>query len=437
MFFFLLIGAFILGFGIGALIFIGKNKKAPIDIETSLKNALIIPAAKPAATPNKPTETDVAQKMRADTLEKKILYEEELSLMFQMGREMFSSISYESIVKTMAESANKIINAEICTVLLEDRSSGELFPVHTQGIEQDKIRGLRLKKGEGISGWVAQSKEVLVIDDLNSDPWFSKQNKGEYFLNTLVSIPLATKDRVIGILNLSNKKSRQPFTKEEIEFLKGLSQEASIALQNASLYEQIQESYLRTITALAFALDARDSYTREHSENVTRYAVAIAQEINLVPTDVERIRRAGLLHDIGKIGIRDGVLLKPTKLTDDEYNDIKNHPAKGEAIVNALPFLKEESGMIRHHHERFDGKGYPDGLSGENIEIGARILAVADSFDAMVQNRIYRKALDMNIACEELKKNRGKQFDPEIVDALLRALGKNPSLLPSGNQNPA
>lgn len=417
--------SFLLGFGVGALVFFKKKPEIPQDIETSLKQAKIT-LAQPLPPP---TESESMQRMRADTIEKKILYEEELSLLFKMGQEMFSSISFENIARSVAEIANKIINAEILTLLLEDKTNGELVHIYSQGVKSELVDKLRFKKGESISGWVSLNNQMLVKNNIENDTWFKSQNKGEYFLDSLVSIPLSTKERVIGVLNLSNKKSREPFADDEIEFLKGLTTEASIALQNASLYEQIQDSYLRTISALAFALDARDSYTREHSENVTKYALAIAQELNLKPSELEQIRRAGLLHDIGKIGIRDGVLLKPSKLSEEEYNDIKRHPAKGEAIVSALPFLREEAKMIRHHHERFDGKGYPDGISGLAIEKGARILAVADSFDAMVESRVYRQALGIETACDELKNNRGKQFDPEIVDALLRALEKNPRLL--------
>lgn len=423
---------FILGLSVGSFIVflaLGRRKEkipaAPKDIETSLKEAII----KPPPEPPPPTESELIQKMRADTIEKKILYEEELSLIFRMGQEMFSSISFENIAKSIAESANKIINAEILTFLLEDKTTGFFVPIYSQGVNPELIEQMRFKKGESISGEVALKNQILIKNDIENDDWFKNKNKGEHFLHTLVSIPLSTKERVVGVLNLSNKRSQEPFTNEEIEFLKGLTTEASIALQSASLYEQIQESYLRTITALAFALDARDSYTREHSENVTLYATEIAQEMKLGPSEIEHIRRSGLLHDIGKIGIRDGVLLKPTKLSDQEYNDIKRHPAKGEAIVSALPFLKEEAKLIRHHHERFDGKGYPDGISGMAIEKGARILAVADSFDAMVENRVYRRALSIEAASLELKNNRGKQFDPEIVDALLKVLERNPNLV--------
>ena len=424
----LLIIVFILGFGAGAILVSKRKAKAAQDVEDSLKKAFVLPTTAP---PPQPNQSDLDQRIVADTMEKKILYEEQLSLIFRMGQEMFSNISMENTAKIIAENANKIVNADICTFMMEDKATAEYVPVYSQGVKREFIEKMRFKKGESITGWVAANNEALVKNDIEGDSWFKSQNKGEYFVGSVVSIPLLAKDQVIAVLNLSNKKNRQPFSDQDLAFLRGLTTQASIILQNITLYEQVQENYLRTITALAFALDARDSYTRAHSENVTRYAVAIAREMNFRPQEIDRIRRAGLLHDIGKIGIRDGVLLKPSKLTDEEYDDIKNHPGKGETIVSALPFLKEEAKMIRHHHERFDGKGYPDGISGETIEKGARILAVADSFDAMVENRIYRKALTVQAACQELKNNSGKQFDPEAVDAVLRILEKNPGLLAS------
>lgn len=416
--------SFALGLGIGFFLAYKRKAKVP-ETET--------PPVKPASTPtlpaHQPADSELSKQVKTDLMEKKILYEEQLSLIFKMGQEMFSSLSIENIAKIISEDANKVINAEICTFLLEDKATGYFVPIYAKGVKPEFLEKMRFKKGESISGWVASNNEILVKNDIEDNAWFRDQNKGEYFVNSLLSIPLSIKGEVIGILNLSNKKSGQPFTDEEIAFLKGLTIEASIALQNINLYEQVQDNYLRTITALAFALDARDSYTKEHSENVTKYAVAMAKEMRLSPSQIEHIRRAGLLHDIGKIGIRDGVLLKAAKLTDQEYSDIKMHPAKGEAIVNALPFLKEEAILIRHHHERYDGSGYPDGIKGDGIEIGARILAVADSFDAMYENRIYRKAIGLEATCEELRKNKGKQFDPEAVDALLRIIEKNPGIL--------
>jgi len=418
---------FILGFSAGAIFFLKFKKEEPKKEKISIYGP-----TQPAPASNIiafSSDTDTIQKLRADTLEKKIIFEEELSLVFRMGQEMFSNVNIDNIARVMVDNVTKLTNSEICTLFLEDRNTQMYVPIYGKGVKKEFLDKMRFKIGESISGWVMERGEPFIIYDIENNGWFKAQNRGEYFVYSLASIPLVTKNRIIGVLNLSNKAAKQQYTNEEIAFVIGMANQAALAIQNANLYEQVQDNYLRTITALAFALDARDSYTRQHSENVTKYAVAIAQELGLPSKEIDCVRRAGLLHDIGKIGIRDGVLLKPTKLNDEEYDDIKNHPAKGETIVNALPFLRKEAQIIRHHHERFDGKGYPDNLTGEKIELGARILAVADSFDAMVENRVYRKALDILTAFEELKMNSGGQFDPIVVEALIRVIEKNPGFL--------
>ncbi len=177
-----------------------------------------------------------------------------------------------------------------------------------------------------------------------------------------------------------------------------------------------------TIKVLALALDARDHYTHGHSQEVTEYAVEIAREIGLSFKEIDIIRDAGILHDIGKIGIADAVLLKPGKLTDEEYAEIKKHPVIGKKILEPVKCLADKIPLIYHHHERFDGTGYPDGLAGDNIPLGARILAVADSYQAMTSTRPYRKALPTLVAIAELIRFKARQFDPIIVDAFLRVL---------------
>jgi putative nucleotidyltransferase with HDIG domain len=204
---------------------------------------------------------------------------------------------------------------------------------------------------------------------------------------------------------------------------------AAIAFQDSRLHEQIQEDYLKTMMTLAVILDARDPYTKRHSENVTRYSVAIAREMGFGSAQIETIRRSSLLHDIGKIGIRDDILLKPGKLSPEEFEQIKIHPLKSQEIVSSLPFLKEVALLVRHHHERFDGKGYPDGKSGEDIELGARIMAVSDSFDAMTTDRPYRKKLPLDQAVNELINCKGTQFDPKVVEHFISILKSNPKIV--------
>jgi len=191
------------------------------------------------------------------------------------------------------------------------------------------------------------------------------------------------------------------------------------------LYEELQATYLYTIKALAQAIDARDHYTHSHSKNVTKYAVMIAQEMKLSAKEIDEIRQACELHDLGKIGIHDYVLTKPGELTPQEWEEVRLHSLKGAEILAPLKFLDAAIKLIQQHHERHDGKGYPYGLKGESIQLGARIMAVADAFDAMISERPYReKPLTKEKAIEEVKKNSGTQFDPQVVKAFLKITDK-------------
>ncbi len=194
-------------------------------------------------------------------------------------------------------------------------------------------------------------------------------------------------------------------------------------LQN--LYDSLRSTYMRTIRALAQAIDARDHYTHSHSQNVTSYAMMIAEELGLSAKDKETIRQACELHDIGKIGIDDRILTKPGPLNEEEWEIIKGHSIKGAQILEPLAFLGAVITIVRQHHERYDGKGYPDGLKGQEISLGARIVNLADSYDSMISSRSYRQTpFTKEEAREEIKKNSGLQFDPEIVGAFLKISDK-------------
>ncbi len=187
--------------------------------------------------------------------------------------------------------------------------------------------------------------------------------------------------------------------------------------------ERIRASFLNAITALVYALEAKDKYTSGHSQRVAKLSADIAQELGVPEGDITKIRLAGSIHDIGKIGVRESVLNKPSVLTDEEYRHVKDHCERGERILE--PIVKDEAilGMVRHHHECHDGTGYPDGLSGEQIPLGARILAVADAFDAMTSERPYRRVMSTGKALAEIRRCSGTKFDPAIVAALFKIQG--------------
>jgi len=189
------------------------------------------------------------------------------------------------------------------------------------------------------------------------------------------------------------------------------------------LYEDLRTTYMRTIRVLAQAIDARDHYTHSHSENVSRYAVVIANQLKLPSKEVELIRQACELHDLGKIGIEDSILLKTSALTPLEWEQIKRHPTIGAQILEPLTFLNGVVDLVRQHHEHFDGSGYPEGRKGEDILFGARVIHVADAYEAMRTARSYRKTpLTKEEAVQEIKRNNGTQFDPKVVEAFLEVV---------------
>lgn len=183
--------------------------------------------------------------------------------------------------------------------------------------------------------------------------------------------------------------------------------------------QNIENLYIETVAALVEAIEAKDSYTRGHSENVAKYALAIGNKMDLTDSEIEELQIAALLHDIGKIGIREEVLNKPTKLNDLEYRHIKQHPGIAYQIIGRIPGIERVAKIVLHHHERYDGQGYPEGLKGDEIPLGARILAVADTFDAMSSNRSYRNALPLDAIKQELLRNSGIQFDPGILGVFI------------------
>jgi len=197
-----------------------------------------------------------------------------------------------------------------------------------------------------------------------------------------------------------------------------------LARRSFELYTKMRKVYLDTIRALAAAIDAKDPYTKGHSERVAEMSVALAQELNLSDRDNENIEYTALLHDIGKIGISDSILGKQSSLTSQEFDKIKEHTIMGANIIEPIDFLKNSYWAIYHHHERYNGDGYPDGIKSENIPILARIIAVADAYDAMGSDRPYRKKLNKDKILKELKDQSGKQFDPEVVKALISVLDR-------------
>jgi putative nucleotidyltransferase with HDIG domain len=228
----------------------------------------------------------------------------------------------------------------------------------------------------------------------------------------------------LGVVYVDTRGATSAFTQNDLEMLVALSGPAAVAIKNAQYVTKLEKSYKDTLLTIANTVEMRDHYTVGHTWRVTRFALEIARELGWDQEQLNVCERGGLLHDVGKIAIDDAILRKPSGLTQDEYEKMKIHPERGARLLRDSEFLVPLVPYALYHHERFDGKGYPFGLAGENIPIEGRIIAVADTFDAMTSNRPYRKGLDPAIAVAEIEKGKTTQFDPACVDAFIAAYKK-------------
>lgn len=346
---------------------------------------------------------------------------QKLATIYQIDKEISSTLELDNVLKIVVNRTIQALNSEIISILLIDDEE-KLIIKQAIGLSDKIIKETRLNLGEGISGWVAKNREAMLVENIEEDSRFARENNERYYTRSLISVPLIFEGKVLGIINANNKRSREGYTKDDLNFLKGIASQAAIAISNAKSHADLQSSYINSICAITNALEAKDTYSYGHSSNVTDYTRLIAEDLSLSSLEKESIINAALLHDVGKIGISDAILLKPGKLTSAEWEIIRSHPLRGKEILEPLSFLEEALPSIYHHHERYDGQGYPDGLKGKEIPLGARILTVTDSYDAMNSDRPYRKRLSEEKCIAELNKSAGSQFDPQIVEVFLRIL---------------
>ena len=264
-------------------------------------------------------------------------------------------------------------------------------------------------------------KEIAkkVADD--SMPFLIRGKNGN---GDIIAIPLKIRSNVFGILTSIIKNGKYCFSEKDLYFLNFLVEKASFLIENLALYENIYENLFSTLYAFVETIEARDPYTKQHSASVSNYAMSIAGASGCSQEEIAKLNVSGNLHDIGKIGIPDSILLKPGRLTDEEFEIIKKHPVIGSNIIGHFGMWTDEQSIIRHHHERFDGKGYPDCLKGEEIPLLSRMLSVADVYDALTTDRSYRNKMSDDVAVKIIRENAGGQFDPKIVDVFLELYNK-------------
>ena len=349
---------------------------------------------------------------------------EELRDIFKINRALSSAIDIKKIVTLITRLTCELTSTDSCCLRIMDPDTKLLYVSAAYGLSETFRRSLNdVKLGESICGKAAEMRKSLIIEDVLHDARITdaKSLKDEG-IRSAMCFPIFTDHHVLGTLTIFSKKKKS-LTNEEIEGIKIFVSQVSVAIQESRHFEDLHVNYFNTVHALMLAEEARDPYTRGHTERVTKYALAIAREMHLSDPEREVLRYAAEVHDIGKIGIPDMILAKPGRLTPAERAVIELHPIKGEDMLEPVDFLKAALPAVRHHHERYDGTGYPDGLEKEKIPLLARILSCADAFDAMTSERPYRcRKLSVEEAIQEIKNNVGSQFDPHIVNTFIKTI---------------
>jgi putative nucleotidyltransferase with HDIG domain len=360
----------------------------------------------------------LAQTKKIEVLNQKLSEKiKELTIMYSISESMSGPFnSVDQVLEKALEIISNSLNCKCVSVLFMDRRTRKLYMRAAKGLSSEVMRDAKISIGEGITGKVFELGRPLLVKDVGE---LDENLKGGWFYKTrsLISVPLFIQKEPFGVINVSGKIGDIPFTKDDVGILEMVARKISLNIENVILYNSVYDNLLNTLRALVKTLEAKDSYTQQHSERVTYYAVQTAIALGCSEEEVETLRFAGYLHDIGKVGVKDTVLLKEGRLNESEFQEIMQHPIIGEEIVKHLELLPEERAIIRSHHERWDGTGYPDGLKGDETPFLARILAVCDAYDAMTSSRPYRNALSHEAAMKELTLYKWRQFDGDVVDA--------------------
>jgi len=348
--------------------------------------------------------------------------------LLETSKSLTSSYRLEDRLERLLDAVYEIVGGDTCSIMLSDEKQQILTLKAARGLDP-KVMSARQKIGEGIAGWAAVYGRPLLLQDTVSKDRFTSYQEHEKKIASSICIPMKSKDRLIGVLSVNSTSEHRRFDQDDLRIMTLFSSQAANAIENAQLFEQVlkkteelKEANFDSIKALAEALETKDVYTRGHSDRTVELTTRIAHALGLSDQEIDWIKYAAILHDIGKIGIPEQVLNKPDKLTTEEYELMKKHPIFGAQIVGQVQFLAPVVLLVRHDHERWDGKGYPDGLKGEAIPLGSRIVSAVDAYDAMTTDRVYRKAPGKAFAIEELKRCKGSQFDPKVVEIFLEII---------------
>ena len=346
---------------------------------------------------------------------------EELEALQEIGHSLNSSVNMAQTLEKVLQCASSLLKAQSVAILLKEEGSPYMHIRASCGLDPQTVAQTRIKLGEHVPGRVALNGQSLSLP-----PSVDTQGQER---EAALCVPLNVDHKVIGVLSIRAKAGGSPFNSDDLHLAHRLASMSAAALENADLHQRLRQLLLESITALANAIDARDPYTHGHSERVAKLAVAVGERLNFTEQEIWDLRHAALLHDIGKIRVPDEILNKPQALDDAEYAEMQRHTIYGAAIMRPVQSFRHLAPSILHHHERYDGQGYPEHLQGEEIPLAARIISLVDSFDAMVTDRPYRKGMEPRQALEIICAQSGRQFDPRLVEVFAQ-LFREGKLLP-------
>ncbi|HJT77142.1 MAG TPA: HD domain-containing phosphohydrolase [Gemmataceae bacterium] len=353
---------------------------------------------------------------------------EQLAALLRAGHHLGHLESEEELLRSVLNDAVHVLDAQRGAIVLADGPQNELHlrAVVTGRAEPRAVVAGRIDPAsrhcfsQSLAQRCVGRGESILCHSVADDPELAvARSIAEGSMASVLCVLLRTPRRRLGVLHLDRSPWQKPFTMDDLHLADALAANVSAGIESAWLLRKQRDLFLNTITILAQAVELRDEYTGGHTERVKTYSLLLAEHLELSPEEMHLIRIGTPLHDIGKIGIDDAILRKPDRLTEEEFEIMKSHTVKGAEILQTVPDLHPVIPIVRSHHERWDGHGYPDGLKGEEISRLARIVAVADAFDAMTSDRPYRKGRPADLAFAEVEKQSGRQFDPECAAAFL------------------
>lgn len=366
----------------------------------------------------------------------------EIELIHEIDRAILEGAREDALLSLGTLAAARLTGAAFCAILLKDEDGGVGF---VEAYPHDKTRVARLleayaglRPGESAAGWALAQGEPAYSEDILTDPRYERLRSlaGDIGFRSSLAAPLVTSERVVGVIATAYDQPRK-FRPSEVRRLARFARQLSVAVEHVRQQEALRNMTFETVLALAESIESRDPYTGGHCKRLVTYAELLAREAGITGLELETVRFGAALHDSGKVGVRDAVLQKAGPLTPEEWAEMRLHPYIGGQLCKRVSFLRHIYPVVYHHHERYDGTGYPDGLKGEEIPLAARIVTIADAYDAMTSDRPYRGAADHEYAVSELRRCAGTQFDPDLVERFIAALERERGAQSAGTRRRA